>query len=99
VRETTGLPVLSGGGVSFPDQAVALLERGLADAVALGRAALMHPDWPLRVLTGEPIARFDRSMFDAGVGIEGIETWSGHPYRPAEAPAARRASTEKDPVR
>jgi 2,4-dienoyl-CoA reductase-like NADH-dependent reductase (Old Yellow Enzyme family) len=95
-RRASGLPVLAGGGVSFAEGAVSLLEGGHADGVALGRAALMHPDWPLRVLTGEPIARFDPSMFDAGIRVEGIESWSGHPYRPADAPATGRRSAGED---
>ena len=41
------VPLLVAGGVWTPDEARSLLELG-ADGVALGRSAIMNPDWPAR---------------------------------------------------
>jgi 2,4-dienoyl-CoA reductase-like NADH-dependent reductase (Old Yellow Enzyme family) len=48
VRRSLGsrVPLLAAGGVWSRADAEALLDRG-ADAVALGKAAILHPDWPL----------------------------------------------------
>ena len=46
VREHAGLPVIAVGLITEPLQAQAILERGDADAVALGRALLFNPRWP-----------------------------------------------------
>lgn len=55
-------PVLANGSLHDPVQAIGMLARGEADAVALGRGALTHADWPQRVRGGHPIAPFDREL-------------------------------------
>ena len=40
--------LLAAGAVYTPDEALALVVRG-ADGVALGRSAILNPDWPLRM--------------------------------------------------
>jgi len=46
VREA-GLPVSAVGLITKPGQAQKVLDKGQADAVEIGRAALHRPDWPL----------------------------------------------------
>lgn len=48
IREATGMPVAAVGLITDPAGAQQVLERGDADAVALGRAALREPSWPQR---------------------------------------------------
>lgn len=43
-----GVALISAGGVWTRSDAEAVLERG-ADVVAVGRAAIVHPDWPQRI--------------------------------------------------
>ncbi|MGF3022094.1 NADH:flavin oxidoreductase [Methylobacterium aquaticum] len=57
-----GKPVLANGSLHVPGQAAALLERGEADLVSLGRGALVHADWPRRLAGGLPLLEFDRGL-------------------------------------
>ena len=56
------LPVIANGGLHAPADAVGMIERGEADLVALGRAALAHADWPQRVRAGQSLQAFDRGL-------------------------------------
>ncbi|QPS07569.1 hypothetical protein I6G66_25365 [Delftia acidovorans] len=56
------VPVLANGSLQEPAQAAGMLARGEADFVSLGRGALTHADWPLRVRAGLPLAAFDPGM-------------------------------------
>ena len=48
IREAAGVPVAAVGLITDPASAEAVLERGDADFVAVGRAALRDPAWPQR---------------------------------------------------
>lgn len=48
IREATGMPVVAVGLITDPRGAQRILERGDADAVALGRVSLREPAWPQR---------------------------------------------------
>ena len=61
-RRQAGLPVMANGSLHEPARAAALLADGVADLVSLGRGALTHADWPLRVQQGAPLDAFDRDM-------------------------------------
>jgi 2,4-dienoyl-CoA reductase-like NADH-dependent reductase (Old Yellow Enzyme family) len=60
IRSAVGMPVASVGLVVAPEQAEAMLERGDADIVALGRELLVEPNWALRAR-----AELDGVDFDA----------------------------------
>ena len=46
IRQQVNIPVMGVGLITEPQQAEAVLERGDADLVALGRAVLYNPHWP-----------------------------------------------------
>lgn len=48
IREATGLPAVAVGLILDGPQAEAILRAGQADLIAIGRAALEDPNWPLR---------------------------------------------------
>jgi len=48
LREAVSMPVAAVGLITEPTGAQAVLDRGDADFVALGRAALREPGWPQR---------------------------------------------------
>ena len=48
VRSRADVPVTAVGLITKPKQAERILEKGEADAVEIGRAALRDPYWPLR---------------------------------------------------
>lgn len=48
IREATDLPVAAVGLITDPGDAQQILDRGDADYIALGRAALREPAWPQR---------------------------------------------------
>jgi 2,4-dienoyl-CoA reductase-like NADH-dependent reductase (Old Yellow Enzyme family) len=48
VRRGAAIPTAAVGLITEPDQAEAILAEGSADVVALGRALLRDPQWPLR---------------------------------------------------
>jgi 2,4-dienoyl-CoA reductase-like NADH-dependent reductase (Old Yellow Enzyme family) len=56
------VPVIANGSLHGPDEAVAMLERGEADLVSLGRGALAHADWPQRVQKRLELEDFDRQL-------------------------------------
>lgn len=55
-------PVVANGSLHDPERAIDLLARGEADMVSLGRGALTHADWPLRVQAKYKIDDFDREI-------------------------------------
>ena len=74
-RRITGLPVIANGGLQDPDLADAVITGGFADLVALGRAALATPDWPLRIAHHVPVVVFDNRMISPKASIENTDTW------------------------
>lgn len=62
-------PMISAGGYDAAS-AAAVIEAGLADAVAFGRMFIANPDLPARIRGGAPLNTFDRSKSYGG-GAEG----------------------------
>jgi hypothetical protein len=62
LRQASGLPVITNGGIAEGVQAEAALTTGAADMVAIGRPIFAHPDWAYIVRSGAPYdwAAFDR---------------------------------------
>ena len=62
LRQASGLPVITNGGIAEGVQAEAALTAGAADMVAIGRPIFAHPDWAYIVRSGAPYdwAAFDR---------------------------------------
>lgn len=56
------VPVIANGQLGEPAKAEALIEKGQADMITLGKSALANPSWPKRVMEGEPIEDFDFSI-------------------------------------
>ena len=48
IKAATDLPVVAVGGILSPEEAETILERGSADAVALGRALIADPFLPYK---------------------------------------------------
>ncbi|UVW28771.1 NADH:flavin oxidoreductase [Massilia sp. H6] len=67
------LPVIANGQLGEPDKAEALIERGDAALVTLGKAALANPDWPLRVAGAAPITEFDFALLQPLANIKQSE--------------------------
>lgn len=61
-KATAAVPVIGNGGIVTGEQAQGLIERGEADLVAIGKAALANHDWPLRVERGGAMTPFDFGM-------------------------------------
>ena len=74
-RRLTGLPVIANGGLGDPDLADQVIRGGHADLVAIGRAALVNPDWPRRVQRGSTIAAFNHEMLSPSASIENSDRW------------------------
>lgn len=62
--------VIANGNLEDPNKANALLEKGEADLVALGKGALANRDWPNRVLQGESIRSFTPEIFQPYADIK-----------------------------
>ena len=62
IREASGLPLITNGGIADGPGAEAALTSGAADIVAIGRPIFAQPDWPYIVRSGAPYpwAEFDR---------------------------------------
>lgn len=62
LREESGLPMITNGGISQGRQAEAAITQGAADLVAIGRPMFANPDWPQMVRSGETVdlVPFDR---------------------------------------
>ena len=62
LRQASGLPMITNGGIADGAQSEAALNTGAADMVAIGRPIFAQPDWPYIVRSGAPYewADFDR---------------------------------------
>ncbi len=54
LREASGLPVITNGGIAEGAEAEQCLTSGGGDMVAIGRPSFTHPDWPYIVRSGVP---------------------------------------------
>lgn len=54
IREASGLPMITNGGIVDGAEAEACLTSGGGDMVAIGRPSFTHPDWPYIVRSGVP---------------------------------------------
>lgn len=54
VKAAVGVPVVSVGRITTPQEAEGILAGGKADFVALGRALIADPYWPQKALSGAP---------------------------------------------
>ena len=54
LRDASGLPVITNGGIDDGAEAEACLTSGGGDVVAIGRPSFAHPDWPYIVRSGAP---------------------------------------------
>ncbi|MET3115375.1 2,4-dienoyl-CoA reductase-like NADH-dependent reductase (Old Yellow Enzyme family) [Pedobacter sp. CG_S7] len=61
-REVTGLPVIANGGLHQLDKAAIALDEQHADLIAIGKAALVDPHWPIKTLKEIPTVAFHRDM-------------------------------------
>jgi len=52
IKKAVDIPVIAGGKLGNPDLAESVLKEGKADLVAIGRALIADPDWPVKVRTG-----------------------------------------------
>ncbi len=52
LKETSGFPVITNGGIFDGTEAESCLTSGGGDMVAIGRQSFMHPDWPYIVRSG-----------------------------------------------
>ena len=55
--------------------AAGVIERGDADIIAQGKAALANPDWPAKVQAGEALAEFDFGMFNPLADLATQAAW------------------------
>ena len=79
-RQATCLPVMANGGMHKPQQAEQVLADGHADLVSLGTGALANPDWPRRVLAGQPLRPFDHGMLSPNATLAATRHWkTTHP--------------------
>jgi len=52
VKEAVRVPVIAVGKLGYPELAEKVLQEGKADFIALGRALLADPEWPIKVKEG-----------------------------------------------
>ncbi|GAB6387558.1 oxidoreductase [Stutzerimonas marianensis] len=76
-KECVSIPVVANGGIATGAQAEALLERGEADLLAIGKAALANHDWPIRVREGVELTEFDYDMFSPMATLSNELGWRG----------------------
>jgi 2,4-dienoyl-CoA reductase-like NADH-dependent reductase (Old Yellow Enzyme family) len=57
IRAAVGVPVIAVGRLGDPERAMAAVDDGHADFVALGRGLLADPDWPDKVRHGHAVRR------------------------------------------
>ena len=55
VKKNVRVPVIGVGGIRTGEQAEMILEKGIADMVAVGRGHLCCPDWTERVMSGKEV--------------------------------------------
>ena len=61
IRQASGLPVITNGGIAEGAEAESCLTSGGGDMVAIGRPSFAHPDWPYIVRSN---AAYDWQPFD-----------------------------------
>lgn len=61
-RQLTGVPVIANGGMHELNRAARALRENHADLLAIGKAALADPSWPLKVQSQQLPLAFDRAM-------------------------------------
>jgi len=71
------IPIIGNGAIGTGDQAQQLLDAGVLDFVAIGKAALANHDWPLRVQDQAPLTAFDFDMFSPMATITNELAWRG----------------------
>ncbi|MBW3550078.1 MAG: hypothetical protein KY442_04395, partial [Proteobacteria bacterium] len=64
------IPVIANGQLGAPERAESLIANGHAEVITLGKSALANPDWPRRVMAGEPIEEFDFSVLQPQANIK-----------------------------
>jgi 2,4-dienoyl-CoA reductase-like NADH-dependent reductase (Old Yellow Enzyme family) len=69
------LPVLANGSLHDAKRAVELVASGEADFVSLGRGALTHADWPVRLRAASPLAEFDPALLSPIADLANAERW------------------------
>lgn len=74
-KRTTGLLVITNGGMHDPELAEAVLGEGHGDLVALARGAMANPDWPSRLRQGRPLNEFEPAMISPKATIENTDAF------------------------
>lgn len=74
-RGLTRLPVIANGGLDDPQQAKRILDGGHGDLIALGKGAIVNPDWPKKLATQTPMVEFEDAVFSNGVDIQSQFDW------------------------
>ena len=74
-KDLTGLPVIINGGLDDPEQAYMKLTQGHGDLIALGKGALINPDWPVKVANGRKITPFSFELFSKSVTVNAQFEW------------------------
>lgn len=77
-KQTTGLPVITNGGMHAPELAETVLREGHGDVVALARGALANPDWPNRLREGRSFEAINPAMITPSASIENTDSWLHH---------------------
>lgn len=72
-KQIVGVPVVANGGLHQAELAKQVLEEGHADLLAIGKAAMANPDWPLRTQRREGTIPFHPRMIKPFANIE--HTW------------------------
>ena len=62
IREVTNIPVIANGGFHDLEQASIALNENHADLLAIGKAALADPSWPIKTSNNLPVVSFHRDM-------------------------------------
>ncbi len=62
IREITNIPVIANGGFHNLEQASIALNENHADLLAIGKAALADPSWPIKTSNNLPVVSFHRDM-------------------------------------
>ncbi|MBI2568410.1 MAG: NADH:flavin oxidoreductase [Candidatus Schekmanbacteria bacterium] len=87
IRRATDVPIIALGGFKTPEAMEAVLDRGEADIIALGRQLIADPDFPEKVRTGR---KFEECSFCnkciALVGAKPAMCYERHDYHAAASP-------------
>lgn len=91
-RRQVSVPVLANGSLHDAARADGMIARQEADFVSLGRGALTHADWPMRLRAGKEHETFDRGLL---APIADLANAARHRSAHAEAkqPAPLKTST------